>query len=148
MPSYNVEVPPELIVRWLMDALAVGPLKNGIRATREYVVKDDFNLDSAGLSGSDDIDVVVAVGTLEVEAAPPAGGWTLKICVEDALGDRLPEDEPVPEEPEDIDLEAFWVEFIDPDRGVALAELDAGSPAARNRFERFVERLKRNAAAR
>ena len=73
MPSYSVEVPPELIVHWLIGALAAGPLKNAMRATREYVAKDDFDLDRAGLSGSDDIDAVVAIGILEVEAAPPAG---------------------------------------------------------------------------
>jgi len=148
MPSYSVEVPPELIVHWLIGALSAGPLKNAMRATREYVAREDFDLDRAGLSGSDDIDAVVAVGTLEVEAAPPAGGWTLKVRIEDSLGDRLPEDEPAQDEPEDIDLEEFWVEFIAPGRGIALAELEADSSAARARFERFVAGLKPRADAR
>jgi hypothetical protein len=43
----------------------------------------------------------------------------LRIRVEDDIGPRVPEDEPTPGTEEEIDLGAFYEEFIAAGRGVA-----------------------------
>lgn len=67
------------------------------------------------------------VGLLEVSDPHAQMGWVLRIRIEDSLSDRLPEDEPIPEGEEDIDLAAFNTEFIVHGSGTAFVNVDAQS---------------------
>jgi hypothetical protein len=141
MEAYDIETPPELIVRWILDAARSGREPARIYAERTYVSEQLLRPDSA--ESGDDVDAIVAVGTVEIRPTASTESWLLRVQVEDSLGDRLPEDESAPEGPEEIDLEEFWAEFIAPGRGAAYAQLFIETPAARRQFDRFVARLKR-----
>jgi hypothetical protein len=67
--------------------------------------------------------------------------WTLRVRVEDDIGPRLPEDEPVPEAEEELDLPTFYEEFIKGDRGIAEVSVDVDSPAAKASFNRVLEAM-------
>ncbi len=67
--------------------------------------------------------------------------WTLRIRVEDDIGPRLPEDEPVPETEEELDLPTFYEEFIKADRGLAEVSVEAESPAAKAQAKRVLDAI-------
>ena len=71
------------------------------------------------------------VGTLEVRPRCTPHSWVLRVRVEDDIGPRVPEDESVPEGEEDVDLVAFFEEFIKRNRGVAETMAEVGTPAAK-----------------
>lgn len=65
----------------------------------------------------------------------------MRIRVEDDIGPRLPEDEPVPDGEEEIDLSTFYQEFIETGRGVAEVSLEAESPAAKGEATRVLDAI-------
>jgi hypothetical protein len=62
----------------------------------------------------------------------------LRIRVEDDIGPRVPEDEPVSEEEEEIDLGAFYEEFIKGNRGTAEATAEVDSAADKASIDRLL----------
>ena len=81
------------------------------------------------------------VGLLEVMPRQKPHIWTLRVRVEDDIGPRLPEDEPVPETEEELDLPTFYEEFIKADRGLAEVSVEVDSPAAKASFNRVLEAI-------
>lgn len=71
-------------------------------------------------------------------------GWLLQVRVEDVVGPHAPEDESVPDIPEEIDLDDFSAEFIAPDRGTIYVTVDAETPEAKRRFDRMFADLIRD----
>jgi hypothetical protein len=53
----------------------------------------------------------------------------------------MPEDEPVPETEEELDLPTFYEEFIKASRGLAEVTVEADSPAAKASFNRVLEAI-------
>ena len=78
------------------------------------------------------------VGILEVRPRQEPHRWVLRIRVEDDIGPRVSEDEPVAEEEEEIDLGAFYEEFIKTNRGIAEATAEVDSAAAKASISRVL----------
>lgn len=111
----------DLSARHLMDWLRRGHPGLRVRATREYVW-DGAPVAAAGLDVEDELEVATTVGLLEVQ--PDLGErWVLRLRIENPLACHLPDDGPVPEEPEEIGLDEFEACFLEdgaPDAAVTV----------------------------
>jgi hypothetical protein len=145
MEEYDLEYPADVVVTWIMRAVKEGATNLDIAAWREFTVDDSFKPEAGGYEETD-VSEVTAVGTLEVKPQHPPDSWLLRVRVEDELGDRVPEDESVPEEPEDMDLDAFWHEFIEPKLAMTSVVVEAAGPAEKDAFDQFIRGLERKAS--
>ena len=141
MIQYSLEIAADQVFRWLNEDAKRGKRAWNVRATREYVVDRDAKLATFGVESEADVASLVTVGVLEAEISGEQPAWSLTIRVEDVVGPHTPEDESVPEGPEEIDLETFEAEFILPDRGTAYVSLEAESEASKRHFDRFYGQL-------
>ena len=73
----------------------------------------------------DDLSKVATVATLQIAPVPPNDDWRLTITVEDEVGPTIP-DEGAEAEEEEIDMTAFYDEFIRSGRGNATVVAEAG----------------------
>ena len=94
METYPVDLEASQIVRWLIDEERRGTLQLRVTATRSYAVEalEKADLDQIG-EEVEDLNDILAIGTLEVRPPVPKNGWVLRIRVEDRIGPRVPEDE-------------------------------------------------------
>jgi hypothetical protein len=134
MASIVIDLAPEQIVRWLLDEDRRDAFDLLVNATRSYRAGE---LSSAERASFDDgetegLSETCEAGILEVRPRHEPHRWVLRIRVEDDIGPRVPEDEPVSEEEEEIDLDAFYEEFIKANRGTAevIAEVDSAAAKA------------------
>ena len=120
METYPVDLEASQIVRWLIEEQRRGTLQLNVTATRSYVVEalEKADLDQIGEEG-EDLNDILAIGTLEVSPPAAKNGWVLRIRVEDRIGPRLPEDEDAPEGEEELDLQTFEADFIVPERAIS-----------------------------
>ena len=144
MTQYELDIAADQIVHWLRDEIASGKERFLFRATRDYVTEPVENREEAGLDEDTEVDQLVTVGILEAWPAGQADGWRLQVRVEDVVGPHTPEDEAVPDEPEDVDLDAFDAGFIQPDRGTAFVTVEAETSEAKRRFDRVFADLIRD----
>jgi hypothetical protein len=87
---------------------------------------------------------IATVGTLEIAPVEPGKGWLLTVLVEDEAGPRTPDDNASSEGEEEIELDAFYNEFIRPGRGNAYVVAEAENAAAKGRVTRLLNRIERN----
>lgn len=135
MQPYPIDLEPSQFVLWLLDPGNVERFGLDLRATRTYQPR--------ALSGSVDLDAsdrrdlrdIAEIGLLEVVPSKRPGLWVIRLRVEDDAGARLPEDEPVPEGEEEIDLQTFHDEFFANERGVSELGAEVESAAAREDLE-------------
>lgn len=143
METYPLDIAAEQIVAWLLEEER---RERGVfltTATRAYISEPvPARTKRLGDAEKEELSDILEVGTLE--ATQPGGGWTLRVRIEDPLGDRLPEDEPAPEEAEELDLAAFQAEFFSPERGTAFVELDTESDEALKRFHALLAAMRTN----
>jgi len=130
---YPVDVEAKQIVCWLLEERHGPAFDLLVTATRSYQRNalgpgDDSRL---GDAEREDLGEMTEVGLLEVTPRQKPGDWTLRIRVEDDIGPGLPEDEPVPEGDEDIDLATFYEEFVTADRGLAEVSAEVASRDAK-----------------
>jgi hypothetical protein len=144
MTEYPMDIPADQVVRWLKEEMKNGKKAWQIRASREYVHDPKADLETFGLSPEADVASIITVGTLQAELPDAHGAWRLRIRVEDAIGPHTPDEEPVPEGPEEIDLDAFNAEFVVSDRGTAFVTLEAETEAGKRQFDRLYGALIRN----
>jgi len=145
METYPVDLEASQIVRWLIDEERRGTLQLRVTAARSYAVEvlEKADLDQIG-EEVEDLNDILAIGTLEVRPPGPENGWVLRIRVEDRFGSRVPEDEDAPEEEEEIDLQTFETDFILPERGTADVFLEAEDAHAKASFSRLLNHMLRN----
>ena len=139
MAEYGLDIDPYQIVRWLGTERKAGRGDRfDVRATREYSAEPLADPAEAGIDDDQDVASLTTIGTLEVR--PTGGGprWTLRVRIEDVVGSHLPDDESVPEDAEEIDLDAFEADFIAPDSGTAYVSLEAGTAQARQDVDRLL----------
>jgi hypothetical protein len=141
--TYPVDIAPEQVVRWLMVEGRLHAFDLLVTATRSYQIGELSGGRSARLDEEmrEETTELSEIGLLEVMPRQKPHIWTLRIRVEDDIGPRLPEDEPVPETEEELDLPTFYEEFIKADRGVAEVSLDAESPAAKAQATRVLNAI-------
>jgi hypothetical protein len=139
METYPVDIEPEQIAAWLSDEERLQAHDLLVSATRSYQAGELSGGKSRWLSEEDreELSEVLEIGLLEVTPRDRPHRWTLRVRVEDDIGPRLPEDEPLPEGEEDIDLQTFAEEFIRGGRGVADVTVDVVDDSAKAGFDRL-----------
>ena len=142
METYPVDLEAGQIVHWLIEEQRRGSLKLDVAATRSYAAEalDGAEAERLG-EEAEEVSDIFAIGELEVRPRHAADGWLLRIRVEDRLGPRLPEDEDAPEGEEEIDLQTFRAEFVQPERATAEVVLEAEDGQAKARFTRLFEKI-------
>jgi hypothetical protein len=141
--TYPIDIAPDQVVRWLMVEGRLPAFDLLVSATRSFGTGELTGGASRRLGDEEreEVSEISEVGVLEVMPRQKPHIWTLRIRVEDDIGPRLPEDEPVPETEEELDLPTFYEEFIKADRGVAEVSLDAESPAAKAKATRVLNAI-------
>ncbi len=144
METYPLDIAPEQVVHWLLDEERVHAFDLFVRALRAYQPAELRGGKSRRLSEEDraELSDIVEVGLLEVTPGQHSSLWTLRVRVEDDIGERLPEDEAAPAGEEEIDLIAFDQDFIQADRGVTYVSVEVAGPAAKASFERVLNAMR------
>ena len=141
--TYPVDIAPEQVVRWLMAEGRLHAFDLLVSATRSFAPGELTGGESGTLGEEEreEVSEISEVGLLEVMPRQKPHIWTLRVRVEDDIGPRLPEDEPVPETEEELDLPTFYEEFIKADRSLAEVSVEVDSPAAKASFNRVLEAM-------
>lgn len=146
MNEYDLNIPADVVVGWIVEAADEGGTGLEINASREYVVDESFTPEKGGYEETD-VSEITAIGSLEVMPEHRPDSWVLQVRVVDELGDRLPVDEDAPEGPEEIGLSQFWSEFIAPGRGTASIQVSAPDLLEKEKFDQFLTALEHKAVA-
>jgi hypothetical protein len=146
MQSYPLDIDPVQVVRWIMEEQRAAPARFRILARRGTEVRDiplrhELHL---GDEEREDLSEVDTIATLEIAPAHAGEGWLLTVLVEDEAGPRLPDKGALAEGEEQIDLRAFYNEFIRAGRGVANVVAEAEDEAAEARIEQLVSNIEEN----
>lgn len=135
MQPYPIDLEPSQFMLWLLNPDNVEQFDLDVRVTRSFeprAVPGGADLD---VSDRDDLHDIMEIGLVEVVPRKRPGLWTIRLRVEDDAGSRLPDDGPVPEGEETIDLETFFDEFFRSERGVSELGAEVESAAAREDLE-------------
>ena len=142
--SIELDVPPDQIVHWIREEVDKRRSTFTICATREYMIDEDADLQKAELSPESDTASMITNGLLEIRPAGTENGWLLQVQIEDVLGPHTPEDESVPEGPQEIDLETFESEFVKPDQGTAFVTVQAKTAKSKKQFDQMFAEILRD----
>lgn len=143
MESVIVDVDAKQIVRWLLQEQRIKAFDLLVSATRSYQ-REQLSPEEEGQLGdeeAEELSEINEIGLLEVMPRKKPSRWTLRIRVIDDVGPRLPEDEPVSAEDEEIDLETFNEEFIAADRGSIEVSAEAQDGAAGTELARLIKAI-------
>ena len=135
MQPYPIDLEPSQFMLWLLDPNNVEQFDLYLRATRTYEPRAVSGSTGLDVSDRDDLHEIVEIGLLEVVPRKRPELWIIRLRVEDDAGSRLPDDEPVPEGEEDIDLQTFYDEFFRNERGISELGAEVESAAAREDLE-------------
>ena len=146
MQTYPVDIDPKQVVQWLVAEHEVAPSGFRIQArrsieTRDIPLQKELHL---GDEEREDLSEVATVATLEIAPVHAGDGWLLKVVVEDELGPRGPERAAAVESDEQIDLGAFYSQFIRPGRGTANVVAEVENSTAEARLSRLLGAIERN----
>lgn len=146
MQRYPLDIAPEQVVLWLLYEQRAGRHKLTVSASRAYEVPEIADRELAGLGDEDreEFSDVLEIGLLEVTPPPGSPRWTLRIRFEDDVGARLPEDEPVPDGEEEIDLQTFYDAFIDAPHGTLDVSVEVENPAADGHLNKLLNEMLRD----
>ena len=138
MTEFPLDLHAGQIVRWLMDDLSAGrKTKLEVHTTREYATDPVAYPEEVGVGEDEEVAALTTIGLLEVRPLDAVYAWILCVRVEDMVGSHLPEDESVPEGAEEIDLEAFYRDFIVPGTGTAFVSVSAETAQGKLAFDRL-----------
>lgn len=146
MQIYPIEIEPEQIVRWIIAEHRAAPSKFKIAArrateTHELPTRKELRL---GDEERDDLSETATVATLEIASSRPTDGWLLTVKVEDEIGPRMADETTMGEEEQEIDIGAFYNDFIRPGRGNANAIAEVDGAAAKARLTRMLQDIETN----
>ncbi|MGE5260299.1 MAG: hypothetical protein ACM3MH_05415 [Actinomycetota bacterium] len=143
MEPVTVDVDAKQIVRWLLADERINTFDLLVSATRSYE-RVELTPGEEGRLGdeeSEELSEINETGLLEVMPRKEPGRWALRIRVTDDIGPRMPDDEPVPSEDEEIDLAAFHAEFIQAERGFTEVGAEVQNHAASADLTRLIEAI-------
>jgi hypothetical protein len=141
---YPVDVDAKQLVQWLLDEERLRAFDLLVSVTRSYQREELEAREQAtlGEAESEDLSAISEVGLLEVTPRQqPTSRWILRVRVEDDIGPRLPDDEPVPATDEEIDLPTFYEEFIKADRGLAEVSAEVENSTAKANLTRLLNAI-------
>ncbi len=128
--EYDLELTPEQVIGWLRDEIATGSARVNWRASLEYLAGDDVEVQTADPEDDAGIHAVSKVGVMEISPCDASEGWALRIHMSDSIGDHVPEDKSVSDEPEEIDLEDYYKQLIVPESTIGHVSLSLASERA------------------
>ena len=146
METYPVDLDAGQILRWVMAEQRADPSMFRItarRATevREIPARQELHL---GDEEREDLREIATIATVEIAPFHIHEGWRLTIVVEDEAGPRMPARRAAIGGEEEIDLDAFYKEFIRPGRGDANVTAEAEDLAAKARLTRLLNTIETN----
>lgn len=146
MESYPVDIDPAQVVRWIKAEHDRSLSTFRITATRSREGRDIPIQPQSHLGDEEreDLTEIATIATLEIAPAHVADGWLLRIVVEDEIGPRISEGETMAAAERQIDLGAFYHEFIRPGRGNATITAEVEGPAAKARLTYLLETIEKN----
>jgi hypothetical protein len=92
----------------------------------------------------EDLTEIATVGTLEIAPAHAADGWLLRVVVEDEAGPRISAGEMASAAEEQIDLGAFYHEFIRSGRGRTDITAEIEGPEGKARLAYLLGAIEKN----
>ncbi len=143
MATYPIDLEPEQIVKWLVaeQKATPAPFRIDVRRTTEVRTippRAEFHL---GDDEREDLSEVATIATLEVTPALASEGWTLKVTVEDEAGPRVPARAARIASEQQIDLGAFYRQFIRNGRGIATASAEVTDAAGERHLRRLLDAM-------
>jgi hypothetical protein len=146
MQDYPIDIEPEQVVRWIIAEHQVAPSKFKVVArrhleTRELPARKELRL---GDEERADVSETATVVTLQIAPAHPNDGWLLTVVVEDEIGSPGSDEDETTEEEQDVDVDAFYEEFMLPGRGNANVFAEAEGPAGKARLTRLINDIERD----
>src|SRR5208337_1590364 len=141
-----VDIEPSQVVRWIKAEHDRSPSTFRItarcsRQVREIPARQELHL---GDEEREDLNEIATIATLEVAPAHPADGWLLRIVVEDEAGPRISTGETASAPEQQIDLGAFYHEFIRSGRGNADITAEIEGPEAKARLAYLLRTIEKN----
>ena len=147
MQSYSVDIDPQQIVRWITAEHKAAPSKYKITARRSVEPRELPGRKELRL-GDDERDTMsetATIATLQIAPARPSDGWLLTIVIEDEIGPSASEGtETVDEEEQEIDVDVFQEEFLNPGRGNANVIAEVTGPSGKTRLTRILNNIEKN----
>lgn len=146
MRSYPLDIDPEQVVRWILAEHQTAPARFRIVGRRSADVRDipvrqEFHL---GDEEREDLTEVDTIATLDIAPIHASDGWLVTVVVEDEAGPRLPKKGVLVEGEQQIDLRAFYDEFIRPGRGIANVVAEVENEAAEKRLNELLSSIETN----
>jgi hypothetical protein len=146
METFEVDIDPTQVVRWVMAERLTAPSSFRTSARRVTEVRElprerKYRL---GDEERENLTEVATIATLEISPPHESDGWLLTVTVEDETGPHLTGDGVAPAAEQPIDLTTFYNEFIRPGRGGANVVADAASPIGKLNVTRLLEAIERN----
>jgi hypothetical protein len=143
METYPVDIDPKQLVRWMKAECEAAPSSFRItaRRTREVRAIPVGKETHLGDEEREDLSEIATIGRLEIAPTHASDGWLLSVVVEDEIGPRISDRGAEAEGEQQIDLGAFYNEFIRPGRGAANVTADVASPGAKARITRLLNAI-------
>jgi hypothetical protein len=146
MRTYPVDIDPEQVVRWIRAERKIAPSAFRVTSRRATEVEEipaqrEIHL---GDEEREDLSEIATIATLEIAPVHASDGWLLTIVVEDEAGPRVPDSGASVEGELEIDLEAFYREFIRPGRGSASAVAEVEDANAEVRLANLLKMIEKN----
>lgn len=144
MESFEVDIDPAQIVRWIMVERKTSPSTFKTLVTRASEVRaiPDRSEYHLGDEEREDLSEMNTTATLEIVPAHERDGWLLTVTVEDEIGPRMSADAAAAEQ--QIDLGTFYSEFIRPGRGIANVVAHVENALARQHVTRLLEAIEQD----
>lgn len=141
MYSYEVDVEPEQIVKWVMAEHEATPETFRIAArqtveARQIPERREYHL---GDEEREDLSEVAVDATLEIAPERSEDGWLLRIVVEDELGPRLGYRQAAVPTEQEIDIGSFYRQFMKRGRGVATVVAEVDDATAERRVRKLLD---------
>jgi hypothetical protein len=146
MESYPVDIDPAQVVRWVKAEQERSPsafrtTARRSRQVREIPARPELHL---GDEEHEDLNEIETIAVLEVAPARAADGWLLRIVVEDEVGPGISTGEMVSAAEQQIDLGAFYREFIRSGRGRADITAEIEGPEGKARLAHLLGAIEKN----
>jgi len=146
METFPVEIDPEQIVSWVIAEQHAGPSSLGITASRTTETRDIPMRKDLGLGDEEreDLSEVATVATLAIAPFHSEGGWKLTIVNEDEVGPRALATRAAIGGEEEIDLGAFYRDYIASGRGSVNVTAEVDSSSAKAHMTRLLDAIETN----
>lgn len=146
MQTLPVDIDAEQVVRWIMAEHHTAPSSFRISArrsieAREIPVRRELHL---GDQEREELSEIATVAILEIAPVHASEGWLLTVVVEDEIGPRVSDRSATTEAEQEIDLGAFYAEFIRPGRGTANVVAEAERGAGEARVTQLLKKIETN----